>query len=373
MGAMLDGTLTIEVGRTRAAAFAGRLLADAGGDVVAVQDEARRAELPRAARLYLDAGKDVITRKTGSDAILLRELLPYASVFVTDLPPGELERRGLDWPTLHRRAPRLCYVRLSAVGWDDGDRTGAAGEMSMQALSGLMYMVGDPRREPLSLPYGIGATQLGLHGAAAAAAALNAVAESGEGRLIEIAGTNVLASYVRIYGAVAAYYGIPLRREGRRAPGSGGRFPFGLFPCKDGYVAMICRSAREWDSLLAMMGNPEWSRQERYQDLYAIAIEYPDEVDELISPWLLGRTRDELQRLAQEYAVPVAPVRAVEEVLDDAQLRRHRDFFDHLITSSGEALRIPGRPWASGSRVFREHQAGLVDALTVAAPESAHD
>ncbi|HVV11245.1 CoA transferase [Amycolatopsis sp.] len=360
MGAMVDGTLTIEVGGSRAAAFAAKLMADAGGEVVTVEDERRRDGMTAAARLYLDAGKDVVTRQDGSDAIIVQELLPYASVFVTDLSLGELRARGLDWETLHALAPRMCYVRLPAVGWSDDE----AGELAMQALSGLMYMVGRPDAEPLSLPYGIGSLQLGLHGAAAAAAALNAAAETGEGHLVEISGTEVLASYVRIYGAVASYYRIPLRREGRRAPGSGGRFPFGLFPCKDGYVAMICRSAREWDSLLEMMGHPEWSRQERYQDLYAVAITYPGEVDELISPWLMSHTRDELLELAQRYAVPVAPVRRIDEVLEDQQLSRYRDFFDHLTTKDGRVLRIPGRPWASESRVFAEQNTRVTQALS---------
>jgi crotonobetainyl-CoA:carnitine CoA-transferase CaiB-like acyl-CoA transferase len=373
MGAMLDGTLMIEVGRTRAAAFAGKLMADAGAGVVAVQDEGRLDGLSAAARLYMDAGKDVIAWQPGSDAIIVQELLPYASTFVTDLSPVELKDRGLDWETLHELAPRLSYVALSAVGWSDGDEPGTPGELSMQALSGLMYMVGDPDREPLSLPYGTGSVQLGLHGAAAAASALNVAATTGQGRLVEISGTEVLASYVRIYGAVASYYRIPLRREGRRAPGSGGRFPFGLFPCRDGYVAMICRSAREWDSLLEMMGNPEWSRQERYRDLYAIAISYPDEIDALISPWLMSHTRDELLQLAQQYAVPVAPVREVAEVLGDPQLRHYRDFFDHLTTKDGVSLRLPGRPWASGSRVFSEHHTGLADALTRPAADLARD
>jgi crotonobetainyl-CoA:carnitine CoA-transferase CaiB-like acyl-CoA transferase len=266
---------------------------------------------------------------------------------VTDLPEDELVSRRLDWESVRMKNPRLSYVRLSAVGWKTD---GPAGELTMQALSGLMEMVGDPQREPLALPYGIGSLQLGLHGAAAGTSALLSSARTGQGKLAEIAGSEVLASYVRIYGAVASYYSIPLQRDGRRAPGSGGRYPFGFFPCRDGYVAMICRSDREWASLLAMMGDPAWSKEERYQDLYGIAMEYPDEVDALIEPWLMEHTRDELLALAQEFAVPVAPVRSVTEVMDDVQLRDHRAFFDILRTADGRDVRVPGRPWASPQR-----------------------
>lgn len=347
---LLTGTLTIELGGSRAAAFAGKLIADAGGDVVAVDSERRRAGLTRAAVVYFDAHKDVVRAAEGwagkaQDEVILEELVPSADLLITDLPSAELARRGLDFESIRQRNPRLSYVRLSAAAGTD-----SGGELTMQALSGLMEMVGDPCREPLALPYGIGSLQLGLHGAAAGAAALLTAHTTGCGRLVEIAGAEVLASYVRIYGAVATYYGIPLRRDGRRAPGSGGRYPFGLFPCRDGYVAMICRSEREWESLLAMMDHPEWSTRERYRDLYAIAMEYPDEVDELIAPWLMAHTRAELLELAQRFAVPVAPVRSVDEVLQDPQLRDHRHFFDTLRTLDDGELLVPGRPWASPER-----------------------
>lgn len=367
MGAMLDGTLSIEVGRTRAAAFAGKLLADAGGDVIALADAVRSESLSIAARTYMDAAKDVVSWRQDGDAILVRELLSHADLFVTDLDDEELSRRGLDWAALHAVAPRLCYVKLSAVGPVGEGRTSASGELAMQAISGLMHVVGHPDREPLALPYSLGSVQLGLHAAAAAAAALESTARTGTGHLVDLSGAEVLASYVRIYGAVATYYGVPLRRDGRRAPGSGGRWPFGIFPCRDGYVAMICRSAREFDSLLEMMGNPQWAEQERYRDLYAMAIAYPEEIDALVSPWLMQHTRDELLDLAQKFAVPVAPVRTVGEVLADPQLRDARHFFDTLTTSDGQVLQVPGRPWASGPRVLVDRTPGVVDSLIQAA------
>ncbi|WP_179443350.1 CoA transferase [Rhodococcus sp. ACPA1] len=347
--AFLDGYLVVEIGRSRAAANAGKQLADAGAHVVALQDTQRLDNLGADARTYLDPAKDVVSWNRQDDAVLVDELIAHADAVVTDLPTQELKERGLDADTLRKRWPKLSYVALTSVGWDTPEIS-PAGELTMQAESGLMHMVGHPDREPLSLPYGMGSLQLGLHGAAAAATALYVATTTGRGRLIEISGVDVLASYVRIYGAVANYYNIPLRRDGRRAPGSGGRYPFGLFPCKDGYVAMICRADREWASLLEMMGNPEWSRTARYSNLYAIAMEYPDEVDALIEPWLMKRTRAELLELAQKFAIPVAPVKTIPEVAEDPQLREHRHFFDTIVTDAGREVVVPGRPWASPER-----------------------
>lgn len=363
MGAMLDGVLAVELSAGRAAAYAGKLLADAGATVIALRDASFAASFPAAARTYMDVAKDVVSWREEGDTILVNELLPRAELLVTDLDAGELRRRGLDWATLHDLLPGLTCVQLTPVGPVGTGRVTQGGELAMQALSGLMHMVGEPEREPLALPYSLGSIQLGLHGAAAGAAALRAAARDRVGRLVELSGAEVLATYVRIYGAVASYYRVPLRRDGRRAPGSGGRWPFGIFPCRDGWVAMICRSAREWESLLAMMGNPEWSTRERYRDIYAIAIEYPEEIDELVRPWLMERTRDELLNLAQQFAVAVAPVRTVAEVLADPQLRDYRHFFDQVTTAEGVVVMVPGRPWASAPRVFSEYAPTLADVI----------
>jgi crotonobetainyl-CoA:carnitine CoA-transferase CaiB-like acyl-CoA transferase len=363
MSAMLDGLLAVELGAGRAAAYAGKLLSDAGATVIALRDADCAASFPVAARAYMDVAKHVVSWREEGDAILVDELLPRAELLVTDLDADQLRRRGLDWPTLHALLPRLTCVQLTPVGPVGDGRVTRGGELAMQAVSGLMHMVGEPDREPLALPYSLGSIQLGLHGAAAGAAALRAAARDHVGRLVELSGAEVLATYVRIYGAVASYYRVPLRRDGRRAPGSGGRWPFGIFPCRDGWVAMICRSAREWESLLAMMGNPEWSTRERYQDIYAISINYPEEIDELVRPWLMERTRDELLSLAQQFAVAVAPVRTVAEVLADPQLRDYRHFFDQVTTAEGVVAMVPGRPWASAPRVLTEYVPSIADVI----------
>ncbi|MEU7812278.1 CoA transferase [Pseudonocardia sp. NPDC049154] len=324
----MSGVTVVEVAGTRAARFAGKLLADVGATVVRVSD----AE----ADTYFDRRK-TSTRATAA------ELLAGAEVLVTDLTDAELAEIGLDPAKLRERYPRLVVTLLSALG-RTGPRAGlAAGEAAMQAASGFLHLTGYPDREPLLVPYGLGELQLGISGAGATAAAVWRARTSGTGALVEISGAEVLASYVRIYGAVGTYYDIELVRDGRRAPGSGGRWPFGLFPCKDGYVALIARTAPEWDRFLEMMGNPAWSKDPRYTDARAMAIDYPDEVDALVAPWLSAHTRDELLDLAQRYKVPMAPVRRIDELTADVQMR-HRGFFETAKVDGVDAV-VPGRPW----------------------------
>jgi len=52
-----------------------------------------------------------------------------------------------------------------------------------------------------------------------------------------------------------------------------------------------------------------------------MATEYPDEVDTLIAPWILERTKEELSILATESGVALAPVRTADEVIADVAVR----------------------------------------------------
>ncbi|MDQ0616662.1 CoA transferase [Arthrobacter globiformis] len=334
---MLQGISVVEVGFTRGAAFAGKLLADAGAAVTKI--DVAPGTLPEAARIYFDADKSA-----SLSVEALSEVITTADVVITDVPM-ELQASTFGQPldVLRKMHPQLVVCELVPLHAGSGHTFGSCGELAMQAGSGLLHMTGAPDREPLGIPYHLGCLQLGIHGAGATMAALLRRRITGKTPAVRIVGADVLASYLRIYGAVSEYYDVPLLRDGPRAPGSGGRYPFGLFPCADGYVAMIARTPRDWDNILAMMGNPAWSQESRYQNLHGIAMEYPEEVDRLVEPWLRERTRAEIMVLAQQHAIPVAPVKRVDEVVEDKQLV-HRKFFRNIIVD-GNLYAIEGLPW----------------------------
>jgi crotonobetainyl-CoA:carnitine CoA-transferase CaiB-like acyl-CoA transferase len=339
----LTGVRVLEVGTTRAAAVAGRLLRLNGASVTKVALDSQYSE---AARIYLDSHKDIVSAEPGGrqrgETVLPSSLLAAADVLVTDLESDEFAQIAVPAATLRAAYPSLIVVRCRPT---PPTSTGPAlsGELSMQAASGFMHMTGDPHREPLGIPFHLGGLSLGIHAAASVGAALLRRELTGEGSDVDLVGQDILASYLRIYGAVSEYYGIPLVRDGSRAPGSGGRYPFGIFPCADGYVAMIGRTQRDWDNIVAMMGHPSWAEKPRYQDMHGIAMDYPDEVDRLLEPWLRQRTRAELLELGRERGIPMAPVRRIDELPDDPQLRQRR--FLERVDVGGTPYCAPGLPW----------------------------
>ena len=69
-------------------------------------------------------------------------------------------------------------------------------------------------------------------------------------------------------------------------------------------VAVLSLEQAERVAIAAMaMGAPAWTNVPRYQDLHAMGRDYPDEVDALITPWLMRHTRAELLELSEQKQV----------------------------------------------------------------------
>jgi crotonobetainyl-CoA:carnitine CoA-transferase CaiB-like acyl-CoA transferase len=102
------------------------------------------------------------------------------------------------------------------------------------------------------------------------------------------------------------------RRNGRLCVDHGGIFPMGFYACKDGHVALLGRSRRDWRQIRLAIGDPEWAQGEAFQDPFVLA-RNSAEADGLLERTLAQFSRDELlQRGLAEGAV-IAPVYSQDE------------------------------------------------------------
>ncbi len=169
-------------------------------------------------------------------------------------PNGPVTTTSFSPTTRTRR--RCCWARDS-TRWCDGTRTSS-------------WVLGEPDREPLSLPPGILEHQAGAHLADACLIALLARQRSSRGQLVDVALADILAVYVGVNSRFYVHHKLKWHRAGRRAYGSGGAYPFTILSCKDGEVCLVGRTKDEWLRLVKAMGEPEWTRQERYRNLRAM-------------------------------------------------------------------------------------------------------
>lgn len=353
MGSGFEGVRVLEYageGSGIAAAYAGWLLARMGAEVTRVG--AGQAQPLANAASPLQLAKEVLADGKGHRTLpatlgAMPELFADGDILLCDVPKVLELLLGprAEWPGLW---PRLVVGVASHFGIDGPYAAFPSSAIDAQALSAVSWSLGDPKREPLSVPPGVLEHQSGAMLAAGCLLALSVRDECGTGRVVDISMADVLASYVGSNCRVYIHHGLKWHRNGQRPSGSCGAYPFVILPCKDGEVCISGRTREEWQRLVQVMGNPSWASEPRYQDLRAMGTRYPEEVDALVSPWFAQRTKAELEAIALKNNLIVAPLREFHEVLKTEQFAL-RNFLQPASAGHKEVL-APALPFRVGTR-----------------------
>lgn len=350
-----------------AAAYAGWLLARMGAQVTRLTNSGPGE---RAATSPIQLALDVLSDGKASapcpgTAAELDLLLGGCDIVLSDAP-AVFEALSGSVSALQRRLPGLIVGMASTFGLEGPYAGLAADSLDAQALSAVSWSMGEAGREPLSFPPGIVEHQAGAMLAAASLLALAARDAYGQGRVVDVALADVLASYVAGNSPLYVHHGLQWQRSGRRASGSGGAYPYVILPCKDGQVCVCGRTREEWNRLVQVMGNPAWASQPRYQDLRAMGKQYPEEVDQLVMPWFAEHTMAELEAVALKNNLIVSPIRSFADVLKTQHFRDRGFLVDGQAT--GQNVTVPGLPF----RILEQRSESAPDRaselLRVAAP-----
>jgi crotonobetainyl-CoA:carnitine CoA-transferase CaiB-like acyl-CoA transferase len=269
----LSQVTVIECGEGIAAAFAGRLLADLGADVIKVEsahgDITRlrgpfRGDLPDLENsglfLYLNAGKRGITLdlRSAGDRDKLRSLLGRADVLLHNVPPYERGPLGLDGPNLGRDFPRLIIATVSAYGGSGLRANYRAYELNAFHASGAAavnpFDSPYPELAPLKLFGSLAEFEGGLNLALVTMAAIWHRIETGHGQAIDVSEQEALAATLEFNFVFYSYAGIESSRFGSRRSG-----PWFIAQCKDGYVLFSFVYENHWTRFVEWIGHPQWT------------------------------------------------------------------------------------------------------------------
>lgn len=340
---LLRDIKVVELSRHVAGSYCGKILAQLGASVSRFGPEidvAGSSRTRQAMQRVLHAAKQVLPL---SDKTLQAELSRAHVVIVEKSDRDDDLSRHIARIMEHRTGlePDAMLLVLSACGSTDGYRPGCG--LTSSAWGAMSWVIGEPSRDPLTLPYDVADGETGASAAAAAIVAL--LADVGTaGALIDVSSRDVLSHFVSMLAQSYVPYGRPWHRDGRRPFQSGGIYPMGLFPCKDGYVALFCRGDLEWRNIVKAMGNPEWSRDERFKDPRVIAHNHSEEADSYLLPWLAAHTKDEITNLAIDHGFAAAPVRLLKETLEDPQFA-FRGSFEAIKLDGGASVMVPSEAW----------------------------
>ncbi|MFY0612274.1 MAG: CoA transferase [Hyphomicrobiaceae bacterium] len=176
------------------------------------------------------------------------------------------------------------------------------------AISGAATVIGRTDGPPVPLPVEMPEKWCGAHGAMLALAECwrRAGPASGPTRY-DVSSADILRAFSLQNSGGPDEMAHSWRRNGRLCIDHGGIFPMGFFACKDGYVAILGRSRRDWKNIQAAIGNPAWATAPQYEDPFVVA-RNSAAADALLEAALADFTRDELLARGLANGAVIAPV-----------------------------------------------------------------
>jgi crotonobetainyl-CoA:carnitine CoA-transferase CaiB-like acyl-CoA transferase len=326
--ARLSGFRVVEVGTLPAGAYAARLFADFGAEVVKVEPpegDPTRSFPPLIEGgsgwfAYLNYGKRSVT----SDRADLDDLLQGADVLI--------DSSGADHGThLH-----LVTIDLSWFGKSGPYRDYKTSDAVCRALAGFVQLIGPAEGPPLTLPDYQSAIMGGLSAFIPAMASLL----GRQSRRYEVSvheATIALAEYQTIEAWAA---GAPQKRWGfnRFTP----TYPMGVYRCKEGWIGITIVTPAQWKSFCDVMGMSELGRDPDHV-MGPERLARADELEARFVPRFLDRTADEWFAAGLERRLPFAIVPDMKQVLEWPVFRERNAIVP--ITMGDRTVEAPGSPF----------------------------
>ncbi|MGE0540578.1 MAG: CaiB/BaiF CoA transferase family protein [Dehalococcoidia bacterium] len=366
----LHGVRVVELSSGISGPYCGKLLAGMGADVVKIErprggDSSRMVgpfpgDYPDPESsglfLYLNTAKQSVTIDpvTPSGSALVRQIATSADVLLESYPPGTLDGWGLGYDVLVADNPRLVYASVTNFGQTGPYRDFKATEITEYALSSLMSITGEPDREPLKLGGSISLYVAGQTAAVATLAALYEAEESGHGQYVDVSTLEANVAIAEFNHVLYAYRGIIDERKGNRHA----NHPWGIYPCIDGWVGVIAGPTHRWGEMAKLMD--ERLADPRFATLpQRTEPEARDELDAIILPWLVERTKKEIYHAGQAHGLAFAYVATAGDLLQSEQLLT-RSYFATVDHPRVGPHTFPGAPFRCAETPWRVERAPLL-------------
>jgi crotonobetainyl-CoA:carnitine CoA-transferase CaiB-like acyl-CoA transferase len=353
--AALSGIRVLDLA-DNAVAYASRLLADLGAEVIRIEppagDGARQDEAARCAHAFWNANKKSITLDLGSPEgqRLFGDLAARSDVIIETFAPSTLAGWGIGYETLRDRNPGLILVSVTPYGQTGPCAKFCATDLTLLAAGGLLSLGGYPETGPVAVAGQQGHLAAAIFGAIASLKALLEREGTNQGQWLDVSGQECIA--FALEDAIPEWY---LSHNIRRRTGDQAREAgTGVYPCQDGYISMVAgrlgtakafKTLVEW---IAQSGTPDGDEllDARWQDFkFRQSPQGIARFAEIFASFCATRNKQELYREGQARQIAIAPVNTVADIVDDAQLRAN-GFFQSLHDAALDRdVTVPGPPY----------------------------
>jgi crotonobetainyl-CoA:carnitine CoA-transferase CaiB-like acyl-CoA transferase len=368
--AALDGIRVLDLA-DNAVAYASRLLADLGAEVIRIEPphgNALRRAAPLAATAhgmvscadaFWNANKKAITLDLAcaEGRRLFGELVAKSDVVIETFAPGTLAAWGIGYETMKLRNPAIILVSVTPYGQTGPCAKFRATDLTLLAAGGLLSLGGYPEIGPVAVAGDQGYLAAAIFGAVATLKAL--VERQGNnggtnhGQWLDVSGQECIA--FALEDAIPEWY---LSHSIRRRTGDQAREAgTGVYPCQDGYISMVAGrlgTAKAFKTLvhwIAESGTPGGNEllDERWQDFkFRQSPQGIARFAEIFGAFCASRSKQELYREGQARQIAIAPVNTVADIVADPQLRANGYFRSLHDDALDRDVTVPGPPYRLG-------------------------
>lgn len=351
----LEGVKVVELGELVSAAYAGKIMADLGADVVKVEepggDPARqRGPFPRGLAdpeksglfLALNTNKRGITLDLTRHQDRLAQLVAWADIVVHNYPATQMAERGIDYGAFRQLNPRLVMCSITPFGLSGPYKDYRAYELNVSHAGGWGWLSPGASDFPDLPPLKVAGHQCdfqgGVSGAMAALAAYQRALDTGCGEHIDLSTQAFIAAFLEQNFVYYSYSDRIASRLGKRL-----LYPWGIFECKDGLIFILAVEEDQWERIVELMGNPEWAGWEIFADATQRS-KNQDVMKMYLDEWVKDWTVEELWHEAQSRRICFAPVFGMEQLSKQEQLRSRHFFVDVSQPHAGTVTQL-GPPY----------------------------
>ena len=324
----LEGIRVLDVSRFLAGPYAAWVLAELGADVIKVEDPDRPDEARSVGPFFLNdqslyfaalnGGKRslAIRLRESQGRALLLELVRGVDVVLDNHKPGVMEKLGLGPEALARENPAVVTCSLSGFGATGTFRERAGYDYTIQALSGVMSMTGEPGSPPGKAGISYVDHSGGLAAALAVCAALVGRSRTGTGGHVDLALFDVQMSMLSYLAAWQLNAGFTGERTSSASHPS--LVPAQNFATSDGHISIFVGNDAMWARLAEALDDPYLSQEQFVTSSGRQEARQP--LTEHLERVICTRTSHHWVDLLESHHVPCAAVNDLHQALREPQV-----------------------------------------------------
>jgi crotonobetainyl-CoA:carnitine CoA-transferase CaiB-like acyl-CoA transferase len=277
--------------------------------------------------------------KAPEDLETFKRLVQTADVLIENNRPGVMTRLGIGFDVLKALQPQLVMASISAYG-QTGPRAAEGGfDLTVQAMSGIMSVTGEPGGAPVKCGVPLADFSAGLYAAYAVVCALRTAQASGQGTHIDVPMLGATLGIAALQTSEFFGSGKDPVKLGSAHPRNA---PYQAFKCRDGHFGMAAGNNALWEAVCEVVERPQWRDDDRFLSPTLRAEHQGESRDMLEAIFMQADASDWLARF-RAAGVPCAPINTYAEVLADEQVA-HMQWVQPLTLPNGVQTQTFGSP-----------------------------